>query len=91
MWTTSRGSKHSLRLKNKGSQAHKKGPKRPKYQEPQSEHPPTVQDINENDIHANHCEAFNSDLRRRNPAFGRRTNTYAKTRMDFKEHWTFFG
>ena len=67
-----------VRIKNKGSQAHKKGPKRPKYQAPQSEHPQTVQDINDNDIHANHCEAFNSALRRRNSAFRRRTNTYAK-------------
>ena len=67
-----------VRIKNKGSQAHKKGPKRPKYQAPQSEHPQTVQDLINKDIHANHCEAFNSSLRRRNSAFRRRTNTYAK-------------
>ena len=30
-----------VRVKNKGSQAHKKGPKRPKYQAPQPEHPDT--------------------------------------------------
>jgi len=67
-----------VRIKNKGSQAHKKGPKRPKYQAPQPEHPETVQDIINQDIHANHCEAFNSSLRRRNSAFRRDTNTYAK-------------
>ena len=67
-----------VRIKNKGSQAHKKGPKRPKYQAPHLEHPQTVQDINNTDIHANHCEAFNSALRRRNSAFRRRTNTYSK-------------
>ena len=67
-----------VRIKNKVSQAHKKGPKRPKYQAPQSEHPQTVQDLINKDIHANHCEAFNSSLRRRNSAFRRRTNTYAK-------------
>ncbi len=67
-----------VRIKNKGSQAHKKGPKRLKYQAPQPEHPETVQDIVNKDIHANHCEAFNSSLRRRNSVFRRRTNTYAK-------------
>ncbi len=67
-----------VRLKNKGSQKHKKGPKRPKYQAPCPEHPDTDQDIEDNDIHANHCEAFNSSLRRRNSTFRRNTNTYAK-------------
>lgn len=67
-----------VRLKNKGSQAHKRGPKRPKYQAPHSEHPDTVQNINESEIHENHCEAFNSSLRRRNSTFRRKTNTYAK-------------
>ena len=67
-----------VRIKNKGSQAHKKGPKRQKYQAPHPEHPQTIQDIHNKDIHANHCEAFNSSLRRRNSAFRRRTNTYAK-------------
>ena len=60
-----------VRIKNKGSQAHKKGSKRPKYQAPHLEHPQTVQYINNTDIHANHCEAFNSDFRRR-------TNIYSK-------------
>jgi hypothetical protein len=67
-----------VRRKNKGSQAHKRGPKRPKYEAPYPEHPETVQNIGNKDIHANHCEAFNSSLRRRNSAFRRRTNTYAK-------------
>ena len=32
-------------------------------------------------IHANHVEAFNAALRRRNAAFRRKTNTYAKSRQ----------
>jgi hypothetical protein len=47
-----------VRLKNKGSQAHKKGRKRPKYQSPWREHPATARTIAETDIHANHAEAF---------------------------------
>ncbi len=67
-----------VRVKNKGSQSHKKGPKRPKYQSPCPEHPETKQEIENKDIHANHVEAFNSSLRRKCSAFRRRTNTYAK-------------
>lgn len=67
-----------VRLKNKGSQSHKKGPKRPKYQSPCPEHPETKQEIENKDIHANHVEAFNSSLRRKCSAFRRKTNTYAK-------------
>lgn len=67
-----------IRLKNKGSQAHKKGPKRPKYESPCPEHPETVQNIRDQEIHANHCEAFNSVLRRCLAVFRRATNTYAK-------------
>ncbi len=80
-----------VRVKNKGSQAHKKGPKRPKYQAPQPEHPDTPQDLDEADIHANHLEGFNSALRRKLACYRRRTNTYAKqteslqTRLDV--HW----
>lgn len=80
-----------VRLKNKGSQAHKKGPKRPKYQAPQPEHPETAQDVAEEDIHANHLEGFNAGLRRKLACYRRRTNTYAKqeerlqTRLDV--HW----
>jgi hypothetical protein len=69
-----------VRIKNKGSQAHKKGPKRAKYQAPSCpEHPETVQDIQDSAIHANHTEGFNASLRRRNAAYRRRTNTYGKS------------
>ena len=68
-----------VRIKNKGSQAHKKGPKRPKYQSPWAEHPETNRTIEESDIHANHAEAFFSSLRRKCATFRRKTNTYAKT------------
>ncbi len=67
-----------VRVKNKGSQAHKRGRKRPKYQAPHHEHPDTVQDLANHHIHANHIEAFNAALRRRLACYRRRTNTYAK-------------
>ncbi len=67
------------RVKNKGGQSHKKGPKRPKYQAPWSEHPETSQELDSSTIHANHLEAFWSALRRTCSAFRRRTNTYAKS------------
>jgi hypothetical protein len=67
-----------VRLKNKGSQRHKRGPKRPKYQAPYPEHPHTAQHTDTKDIHANHLEAFNTSLRRRCAAYRRRTNMYAK-------------
>src|SRR5215831_18020182 len=67
-----------VRLKNKGSQRHKRDPKRPKYQAPYPEHPDTEQLIATKDIHANHLEAFNTSLRRRCAAYRRRTNMYAK-------------
>jgi hypothetical protein len=54
-----------VRIKTKGSQAHKKGPKRPKYQSPWPEHPETMRTIEETDIHAHHAEAFFSSLRRK--------------------------
>jgi hypothetical protein len=69
-----------VRVKNKGDQKHKQGPKRPKYQAPQREHPDTDQNPPEPEIHANHLEAQNAATRRRNSAFRRRTNTYAKTK-----------
>jgi len=68
-----------VRIKNKGSQAHKKGPKRPKYQRPWPEHPATNRTIAASDIHANHAEAFFSSLRRKCATFRRKTNMYAKT------------
>jgi len=67
-------------VKNKGSQAHKKVRKRAKYQASQPEHPKTVQNIVNRDIHANHVEAFNSALRRKLSGYRRATNTYAKDR-----------
>ena len=67
-----------VRIKNKGSQSKKRGRKRPKYQSPFPEHPETVQDIENKDIHANHTEGQNAAIRRKNSAFRRRTNTYAK-------------
>jgi hypothetical protein len=67
-----------VRLKNKGSQRHKRGRKRPKYQAPYPEHPATAQAVATTDIHANHLEAFHTSLRRRCAAYRRRTNMYAK-------------
>jgi hypothetical protein len=67
-----------VRIKNKGTQAHKKGRKRPKYQSPWREHPDTARPIAETDIHANHTEAFWSALRRKCATFRRKTNMYAK-------------
>src|SRR3989449_4601087 len=68
-----------VRMKNKGSQVHKKGRKRPKYQSPWREHPETARTIAETDIHANHAEAFFSSLRRKCATFRRKTNMYAKS------------
>ena len=65
-----------VRLKNKGSQ-NAENP-RPKYEAPQQEHPDTEPLLDKSDIHANHVEAQNAALRRRNSAYRRRTNTYAK-------------
>jgi len=67
-----------VRLKNKGSQKHKRGRKRPKYQAPLREHPQTPQTLQTHEIHANHLEAFNSAIRRLLSCYRRRTNTYAK-------------
>jgi hypothetical protein len=68
-----------VRIKNKGSQNTKPENRRPKYEAPWREHPDTKQTLNNSDIHANHIEAQNAALRRRNSAFRRRTNTYAKS------------
>ena len=68
-----------MRVKNKGDQKHKRGPKRPKFQAPVKEHAQTNQQLNHSDIHANHVEANNAAMRRRNSALRRRTYTYAKT------------
>ena len=66
-----------VRLKHTGSQAHKKGRKRPRYQSPWREHPETTRTIEETDIHANHAAAFFSALRRKGATVRRKTNTYA--------------
>jgi len=73
-----------VRVKNKGSQAHKKGPKRPKYQAPYKEHPDTKQTLDNRDVHANHLEGFNSSLRRMLSCYRRKTNTYAKDRKSLQ-------
>jgi transposase-like protein/IS1 family transposase len=72
-----------VRLKNKGSKR-RTGRPRPKYQAPVQEHPGTLHSVEEREIHANHVEAFNASLRRRNSAFRRKTNTYSKTREDLQ-------
>lgn len=69
-----------VRLKNKGSQAHRRGPKRPKYEAPLAEHPETDAHIAQAEIHANHLEGFNASLRRRVASYRRKSNTYAKKR-----------
>jgi len=66
-----------VRLKNKGSQKSKPGRKRPKYEALHREHPETA-GVPDEMIHANHVEAQNAALRRRNSAFRRCSNTYAK-------------
>ena len=87
--TLSKGVK--VRVKNKGSQTHKRGPKRPKYQVPHNEHPETEQNLPDKNIHANHVEAFNSALRRKLACYRRRTNTYAKKQPALQQrldaHW----
>jgi transposase-like protein len=80
-----------VRIKNKGSQAHKCGPKRKKYQQPKKEHPENIDDIKNSDIHANHVEGFNASLRRKCSAYRRRSNTYAKEKDRLQQrldlHW----
>lgn len=68
-----------VRWKNKGAKK-RRGRKRPKYQAPVPEHPQTDSRVENTQIHAYHVEAFNASLRRRNSAFRRKTNMYAKTR-----------
>ena len=72
-----------VRLKNKGA---KKGRGRPrqKYQSPVPEHPETAHEVKDKEIHANHLEAFNSSMRRRNSTFRRKTNTYAKSKQNLQ-------
>ncbi len=71
----------TVRVKNKGSQAHKKGPKRPKYQTTHPQHPATSNNISDKETHANHVEANNSAMRRKSSPYRRKTNTYAKSKV----------
>jgi transposase-like protein/IS1 family transposase len=74
-----------VRVKNKGSQAHRTGPKRPKYQAPHREHPETQQNLDNEDVHANHVEGFNSAARRKISCYRRKTNTYAKDKKPLQK------
>ena len=69
----------TVRVKNKGSQTHKKGRKKPKYQTTCPQHPETSNNISDKETHANHVEANNSAMRRKCSAYRRKTNTYAKS------------
>ena len=71
----------TVRVKNKGSQAHKKGRKKPKYQTTCPLHPETSNNISDKETHANHVEANNSAMRRKCSAYRRKTNTYAKSKL----------
>ena len=73
-----------VRLKNKGDLSKKKVSARQKYESPQKEHPETIQNISNSDIHANHVEALNASIRRKNSAFRRSTNTYAKSQTSLQ-------
>ena len=73
-----------VRLKNKGDLSKKKGKKREKYEAPHNEHPETIQNFPNSAIHANHAEALNSSIRRRNSTYRRKTNTYAKSKTDLQ-------
>lgn len=68
-----------VRLKNKSSQRRDSQGKLKKVETPKPEHPETDFSPKEQEVHANHLEAFNSSLRRYLSAFRRRTNTYAKS------------
>src|SRR4029434_674897 len=67
-----------VRVKNKGSQAHKKGRKRPKYQSPWREHPETARITAETDLHAKHTETLCRGLSTQCAPFLPKTNMYAK-------------
>jgi len=73
-----------VRLKNKGSQSHKRGPKKKKYVTPKPEHPETIQNITSNEIHANHLEGTHASLRRKDSTYRRKTNTYAKNKSSLQ-------
>jgi hypothetical protein len=62
--------------KVKGSQQ-ARGSSRSRYERPFPHHPHTPP-LDDQEIHANHCEALNSAIRRRCAAYHRRMNHYAK-------------
>lgn len=68
----------SVAIKNKGSQKHKRGRKKKKYQRPWKSHPKTNRVIKDQEIQANKLEGTNASIRRKNSAFRRKTNTYSK-------------
>jgi hypothetical protein len=68
-----------VRLKHTGSQAHKKGRKRPTYQSPWREQPATARPMAETDIHAPHAAAFLRALRRNWATCRRKTTRYAQS------------
>ena len=72
-----------VRFKNKGSQK-RVGRRRQKYQAPVPEHPQTTHAVADKQIHANHLQAFNASMRRRNSTFRRKTNTDAKSRKNLQ-------
>lgn len=73
-----------VQLKNKGSQAHQVGRKRPKYEAPHQEHPETKPLLDNEEVHANHVEAFNSSSQRKIASYRRKTNTYCKGKKDLQ-------
>ena len=80
-----------VRLKHKGSQRQRRGPKRPKYQAPSPEHPDTAQPVATTEMHANHLEACHTSLRRRCAAYRRRTHRYAKHTGRLQERLDVYG
>ena len=68
----------TVRLKNKGPQAHKKGQKRSETTCPQN--PETSSNVSDEETHANHVEANHSEMRRKSSPYRRNTNTYDKSK-----------
>ena len=87
--TLKKGAK--VRIKNKGSQSHKKGRKHPKYQSPWQEHPDTDSNIDEKQIHANHVEAFNSSVGERVLLFVERQTHTPNINGVCSGFWMFIG
>ncbi len=79
-----------VRIKNKGAKK-RRGRPRQKYQSPVPEHPGTTHQLKNEEIHANHIEAFNASMRRRNATFRRKTTTDAKSRKHLQRTLDVFG